>query len=73
MTGVSVGTIGAHSRQDRPCWHCEHIIEMRGSYAWCGHGGTPHMRQMPERGCAFWLRAVGADDDLGDNPPIGGN
>lgn len=67
----TVGTVGVHTREDRPCWHCEKFGEMRGPYAWCtDQGGS--LRQQPERGCAFWVRQPGADDDLGSNPPIRG-
>ena len=31
---------------------------------WCGKPGQGHVRSQAERGCAFWKREPGADDDL---------
>ena len=57
-----------HTTRPQPCWHCTHFVALvyQGSAAKCRRGG---ITAMPDRGCAFWEREVGADDEPG--PPIG--
>lgn len=63
---MTIGTLGPHTLQSRPCRTCAHFGEMRGPHAWCLHGGGS-LRQQPERGCAFWVRETGADDEQGES------
>ena len=58
-----------HSASPQACWHCTHYMALvyQGSAARCRRGG---IKAMPDRGCAFWEREVGADDEPG--PPICG-
>ena len=57
-----------HTTSPQACWHCTQFLALvyQGSAAKCSRGG---IRAMPERGCAFWEREVGADDEAG--PPVG--
>jgi hypothetical protein len=57
-----------HINRPQACWHCTHFLALvyQGSAAKCGL--LPGIRAMPERGCAFWEREVGADDEPG--PPV---
>ena len=45
-----------------PCWHCTRFIELvaEGTAARCASGG---IRALPARGCAFWEREPGTDDE----------
>lgn len=54
----------------RPCWHCTSFggLTYQGSAAACQHRGSYHVRAMPENGCAFWKREVGADDEPDQRP-----
>ena len=56
-----------HTTSPQACWHCTHYMALvyQGSAARCRRGG---IKAMPERGCAFWEREVGADDEPG--PPV---
>lgn len=51
-----------HRSEHRPCWHCTHYLALiyQGTAVACARGGV---QAMPARGCAFWLREVGADDE----------
>ena len=56
-----------HTASSQACWHCTQFVSMvyHGSASRCAL--PPGIRAMPERGCAFWEREVGADDEAG--PP----
>ncbi len=56
-----------HTNSPRACWHCTHFLALvyKGTAAKCSRGG---ITAMPEHGCAFWEREVGADDEPG--PPV---
>ena len=58
-----------HTASSQACWHCTQFVSMvyQGSAARCAL--PPGIRAMPDRGCAFWEREVGADDEPG--PPVG--
>lgn len=46
------------------CQRCEHWggEVANGNHAVCVRGGGTQVTAMPENGCAFWTRAIGADD-----------
>jgi hypothetical protein len=52
---------------DRPCWTCEHVAgEIAGGlHALCVEGGRKYVQALPARGCVYWLRATGSDDEPG--------
>lgn len=56
----------------RPCWHCTQFLGLiyQGTAAACQQGGGFHFRAMPENGCAFWQREVGADDEPDQRPAV---
>lgn len=51
--------------EGQPCWECEHWggWDSSGCYAVCLQGSGVTIKQGPQYGCAFWLRAIGADDE----------
>lgn len=51
--------------EDRPCWKCEHWggWDSSGCYAVCTYDNHVSIKQAPEKGCAMWVRAIGADDE----------
>jgi hypothetical protein len=55
------------SDMDRPCRQCEHwggdIAE--GSHALCLRGPGRQVQAQPDRGCVYWVRCIGADDEPG--------
>lgn len=54
-----------------PCWHCRWFAGMvLSDIASCGRD-EGHVRAMASRGCAFWQREPGADDEPGPPPVIG--
>ena len=57
-----------HTTSAQACWHCTHFLALvyQDTAAKCAL--PPGIRAMPERGCAFWEREVGADDEPG--PPV---
>jgi hypothetical protein len=57
-----------HTSSPQACWHCTHFLALiyQDTAAKCAL--PPGIRAMPERGCAFWEREVGADDEAG--PPV---
>jgi hypothetical protein len=57
-----------HIRRPQACWHCTHFLALfyQDTAAKCGL--QPGIRTMPQHGCAFWEREVGADDEAG--PPV---
>ena len=61
------------ARTDRPCWTCEHWggFTPSGAHAFCVRNDGRQIEAMPERGCAFWVRATGAhDEDRWMNLPV---
>lgn len=54
-----------NSSADHPCRFCEHWggDVAGGSHALCVRGDAQQVQASPERGCVFWVRATGADDD----------
>ena len=57
-----------HNNRSQACWHCTHFLALiyQDTAAKCAL--PPGIGAMPERGCAFWEREVGADDEAG--PPL---
>jgi hypothetical protein len=49
----------------RPCWECAHFDGMTAgaTAVLCGMPGGARVQATPERGCAFWEREAGADDE----------
>ena len=64
-----------HTNSPQACWHCTHFLALvyQDTAARCAL--PPGIRAMPDRGCAFWEREVGADDEPGPpgiaTPPTG--
>jgi len=56
--------------EPRPCWHCVHFGASihGGTAAWCERPGCAPVHASPARGCAFFVREIGADDEPG--PPL---
>lgn len=54
------------STTDRPCLNCEHWAGdiADGAHALCVRGDGRQVQAQPDRGCVFWIRAIGADDEL---------
>lgn len=50
---------------DRPCLYCEHWggDVASGSHALCVRGDGRQVQANPARGCVFWVRATGSDDE----------
>jgi hypothetical protein len=46
------------------CYTCRWFGERVDVAVWCAKPGGEHHRSQAERGCAFWEREPGADDDL---------
>src|SRR5213595_782473 len=46
------------------CFTCRYFGERVDVAVWCGMPGHGHVRSQAERGCAFWERELGADDEL---------
>jgi hypothetical protein len=46
------------------CYTCHYFGHRVDVAVWCGKPGQGHVRSQAERGCAFWEREPGADDDL---------
>lgn len=62
---------------DRPCRLCEHWggDVAGGAHALCLRGGR-QVQAQPERGCVYWVRATGADDEarpMLEHPAGGGH
>lgn len=54
---------------DRHCRYCAHWLRWDPSdAAVCGLDKQVQIVAQPERGCAYWQREPGADDDLA--PPL---
>jgi len=57
------------STEHRPCWFCRSFERMvyGGTAARCTIDGRVRIEAAPARGCAFWQREPGSDDEPG--PP----
>lgn len=57
------------SADARPCIQCEHWAgpTPSGSHCVCERGPRPMVQADPKWGCAFWVRAIGADDEPVDD------
>lgn len=64
---VIFGASTPHNDAIGPCWYCRHYAGPcwgDPSLADCRHDpGAPSCRGQAERGCSFWEREPGADDD----------
>lgn len=51
--------------RDRHCRLCEHFgVDVEGgSHILCVYGDSKQVQAQPERGCVYWVRCVGADDE----------
>jgi hypothetical protein len=45
------------------CCTCRYFGERRDPAVWCAKPGGEHVRSQAERGCSFWEREPGADDE----------
>jgi hypothetical protein len=52
---------------DRHCGRCEFWAAdiAGGSHILCMYGDRKQVQPQPERGCVYWIRCVGADDEPG--------
>lgn len=52
---------------DRPCAGCEYFrgFIAEGLHAVCMYGDRKQIQALPERGCVYFVRAIGADDEPG--------
>ena len=50
---------------ERPggCFTCRWFGHRVDVAVWCGKPGFGHVRSQAERGCAFWQREPGSDDE----------
>ena len=67
-----VVTTAQPTNQTNPCWHCQHWGGWAhgGPHSYCRRPGCSPVQAIPERGCAYWVREPGADDEPG--PPATG-
>ena len=49
--------------RDGGCYTCRYFGERLDPAVWCAKPAGEHVRSQAERGCAFWEREPGADDD----------
>jgi len=56
-------TLGIRGEHPGGCYTCRYFGERRDPAVWCAKPGGEHVRSQAERGCAFWERDPGADDD----------
>jgi hypothetical protein len=51
---------------ERPagCFTCRYFGHRVDVAVWCCKPGCGHVRSQADRGCAFWEREPGADDEL---------
>jgi hypothetical protein len=55
--------ISTHVTQDRRCGTCTHWHgRLSGHHVVCQEGGKVQVIGVAAHGCAFWMRAAGADD-----------
>ena len=45
------------------CYTCRWFGERVDVAVWCAHPGGQHLRSQGDRGCAFWQRQPGSDDE----------
>jgi hypothetical protein len=65
---VAMKSFNPYSPDPKPCWHCTNFLALtaQGSAAVCGRsavGDTVTIVSTPKRGCAFFCREVGVDDE----------
>jgi hypothetical protein len=68
MGAMMLNTFNPYLTDPKPCWHCTAFLALtsKGSAALCGRDrapGTVAMVAAPRRGCAFFEREVGVDDE----------
>lgn len=59
---------------DRHCLLCEHYGGgvAGGSHILCMYGDRKQVQAQPERGCVYWVRCIGADNEpLKEQIPYG--
>ena len=61
-------SLNPYDRPMTPCWHCISFVALtaQGSAAVCGRtrsGSSTSVVASPRRGCAFFTREVGVDDE----------
>ena len=71
---LTIATFSPAADQPGGCYTCRYFgRRIGGSAVWCANPGGEHVRSQAERGCAFWERESGADDDLHDRPAAVGS
>jgi hypothetical protein len=53
-----------HTEHPGGCFTCRYFGERVDVAVWCARPGGEHVRSQAERGCAFWEREPGTDDEL---------
>jgi hypothetical protein len=61
---VGPSTIRIVIERSGGCYTCRYFGERREPAVWCAKPGGEHVRSQAERGCAFWERELGTDDEL---------
>jgi hypothetical protein len=74
MVAMKLNTFNPYPSDPKPCWHCTGFLALtsKGTAALCGRDrapGTVAMVAAPRRGCAFFEREVGVDDEP-DGVPV---
>lgn len=62
------GTAESVGRRCQTCEHWSGMINAVGAAVCWKNYPQQTVMTYPERGCSFWLRAIGSDDDLGSPP-----
>jgi hypothetical protein len=61
---VEPTTFNPHTDHPGGCFSCRYFGHRVDVAVWCGKPGRGHVRSQADRGCAFWMREPGADDEL---------
>ena len=63
-------TFNPHAEHPGGCFTCRYFGHRVDVAVWCGKPGCGHVRSQADRGCAFWEREPGADDELPTLEPL---
>jgi len=67
---MRLATFNPHADHPGGCFTCRYFGHRVDVAVWCGKPGCGHVRSQADRGCAFWEREPGADDDLATPEPL---
>jgi hypothetical protein len=59
----SVYHVNVFAEHPGGCYTCRYFGHRVEPAVWCAFPGGEHVRSQAERGCAFWKREPGADDE----------